>query len=166
MTSRRILPISRERHVWRKAGLDKSDPDIKKASEERKKKYGEIFTPPELVNEMLDHIPVACWTNPTKTVLDPACGHGNFLVEVLRRKLAHGSTPLQALTTTYGIELLPDTAEWCRERLLEIVVDQDPNQEARYKAILEKQIIVGDALDDATYERFVEWDEDGYEVPK
>ena len=52
---------------------------------EKIKKFGEVFTPPELVNEMLDKLPKDLWLDKTKTWLDPACGNGNFLVEVKRR---------------------------------------------------------------------------------
>ena len=97
-------------------------------SEERIKQTGEVFTPAPLVNEMLDRIPVEIWTNPEKTFLDPSCGDGNFLVEVLRRKIAHGSTPTQALQTTYGVELMLDNVEACRHRLLEIAGDTDDHQ--------------------------------------
>jgi hypothetical protein len=50
-----------------------------------KKAFGEIFTPPRLVNEMLDKLPAEVWLDPTKTWLDPACGTGNFLLAVRGR---------------------------------------------------------------------------------
>jgi SAM-dependent methyltransferase len=88
-------------------------------SKARVKALGEVFTPPELVDEMLDRLPAELWSDPTKTFLDPACGTGNFLVAVVRRKIAGGSTPLQALSTTYGIDIMEDNVEECRERLLQ-----------------------------------------------
>jgi hypothetical protein len=88
-------------------------------SKARVKELGEVFTPPELVNEMLDRLPPELWTDPTKTYIDPACGTGNFLVEVVRRKIEAGSTPLQALETTYGIDIMEDNVQECRQRLLE-----------------------------------------------
>ena len=87
-------------------------------SKARVKALGEVFTPPELVNEMLDRLPAELWTNPSKTYIDPACGTGNFLVEVVRRKIEAGSTPLQALETTYGIDIMEDNVLECRQRLL------------------------------------------------
>lgn len=59
-----------------------------KISEEKKtaiKKYGEVFTPLELVDEMLDKLPVEVWGDPKLTWLDPAMGDGNFLVRVYAR---------------------------------------------------------------------------------
>jgi type I restriction-modification system DNA methylase subunit len=88
-------------------------------SKARVKQLGEVFTPPELVNEMLDRLPAELWTDPSKTYIDPACGTGNFLVEVVRRKIEAGSTPLQALETTYGIDIMEDNVLECRQRLLE-----------------------------------------------
>jgi len=88
-------------------------------SRARVKALGEVFTPPELVNEMLDRLPPELWTDPDKTFLDPACGTGNFLVEVVRRKMAGGSTPLQALSTTYGVDIMEDNVQECRQRLLD-----------------------------------------------
>lgn len=79
-------------------------------------------------------------------MLDPACGHGNFLVEVVRRKIQHGSTPLQALQTTYGIEIMEDTAEWCRERLVKIAMDEDASQPEAYRLAVDKNIVCADAL--------------------
>jgi SAM-dependent methyltransferase len=87
-------------------------------SKARVKALGEVFTPPELVNEMLDRLPHELWTDPSKTYIDPACGTGNFLVEVVRRKIEAGSTPLQALETTYGIDIMEDNVLECRQRLL------------------------------------------------
>lgn len=110
-------------------------------SDERIKQTGEVFTPAPLVNELLDRIPREVWSNPEKTFLDPACGDGNFLVEVLRRKIAHGSSPTQALSTTYGVELMPDNAEACRHRLLEIAGDTPEHQE-----IVTRNIACADAL--------------------
>ena len=89
-------------------------------SKERVKQLGEVFTPPELVNEMLDRLPPELWTDQTKTYIDPACGNGNFLVEVVRRKIEAGSTPLQALETTYGIDIMEDNVLECRQRLLSV----------------------------------------------
>jgi hypothetical protein len=53
-----------------------------------------------------------------KTFLDPTCGDGQFLREVLIRKMENGSTFEQALSTVYGVDLMQDNVELCRERLL------------------------------------------------
>lgn len=93
-------------------------------SEERKKLHGEVFTPIELVNVMLDRVPDELWSDPTKTFCDPAgCGNGSFLVEIVRRKIVAGLTPLQALQTTYGVDIMPDNVREAHVRLLEVARD-------------------------------------------
>jgi type I restriction-modification system DNA methylase subunit len=84
----------------------------------RVKATGEVFTPTELVREMLEQIPIDQFQDPTKTFLDPSCGDGQFLGEVLIRKMEHGSTFEQALQTIYGVDLMQDNVDLCRERLL------------------------------------------------
>jgi len=84
----------------------------------RVKATGEVFTPTPLAQEMLDQLPIDVFTDPTKTFLDPACGDGQFLGEVLIRKMENGSTFEQALSTVYGVDLMIDNVDLCRERLL------------------------------------------------
>ena len=84
----------------------------------RVKATGEVFTPAELVREILEQIPVEQFQDPTKTFLDNSCGDGQFLGEVLIRKMENGSTFEQALSTTYGVDLMIDNVDLCRERLL------------------------------------------------
>ena len=84
----------------------------------RVKATGEVFTPTELVREMLEQIPIDQFTDPAKTFLDNSCGDGQFLGEVLIRKIENGSTFEQALSTTYGVDLMIDNVDLCRDRLL------------------------------------------------
>ena len=84
----------------------------------RVKVTGEVFTPTPLVQEILAEIPVDQWQDPTKTFLDPSCGDGQFLSEVLIRKLENGHSFEQALSTIYGVDLMQDNVDLCRERLL------------------------------------------------
>lgn len=84
----------------------------------RVKQTGEVFTPTALVQEMLDRIPVEQFVDPEKTFLDPSCGDGQFLGEVVIRKMEHGSSFEQALSTVYGVDLMADNVALCRERLL------------------------------------------------
>lgn len=84
----------------------------------RVKATGEVFTPTELVREMLEQIPIDQFQDPTKTFLDNSCGDGQFLGEVLIRKMENGSTFEQALSTIYGVDMMQDNVDLCRERLL------------------------------------------------
>ena len=84
----------------------------------RVKATGEVFTPTPLVQEILERLPLEQFTAPTKTFLDPSCGDGQFLGEILIRKIENGSTFEQALSTIYGTDLMIDNVDLCRERLL------------------------------------------------
>ena len=107
-------------------------------SRERVQQHGEVFTNEREVNAMLDLV-----KHETERIdsrfLEPACGDGNFLAEILRRKLQvcrnfveqKKSTQLEyeknavlAVSSIYGIELLPDNATTCRERLFQIFSDE------------------------------------------
>jgi len=84
----------------------------------RVKATGEVFTPTELVQEVLDKMPQELFKDPTKTFLDPSVGDGQFLGEVLIRKVENGIDFETALSTIYGVDLMQDNVELCRERLL------------------------------------------------
>lgn len=104
----------------------------------RVKATGEVFTPTPLVQEVLDSIPIEIFQNADKTFLDPSCGDGQFLGEVLIRKMENGSTFEQALSTIYGVDLMQDNVDLCRERLL-------CGQE-QFRHIVEKNIQCKDGL--------------------
>lgn len=55
---------------------------------ERIRKYGEVFTPQRIVDKMCDELPEEAW-EPKKTFLEPCCGEGVFVCEILRRKFRH-----------------------------------------------------------------------------
>ena len=84
----------------------------------RVKATGEVFTPTPLVQKILDQLPVEQFADPAKTFLDPSCGDGQFLSEVLIRKIENGATFEQALSTIYGVDLMQDNVDECRKRLL------------------------------------------------
>jgi len=104
----------------------------------RVKATSEVFTPTSLVQEILNRIPITQFTDPEKTFLDNSCGDGQFLSEVLIKKMENGSTFEQALSTIYGVDLMPDNVQLCRDRLL-------CGQE-HLRHIVEKNIVCHDAL--------------------
>jgi len=104
----------------------------------RTKQTAEVFTPTPLVQDVLDRLPQSLFSDATKTFLDNSCGDGQFLSEVLIRKMEHGSTFEQALSTIYGVDLMEDNVMLCRDRLL-------CGQE-QYRHIVEKNIVCHDAL--------------------
>jgi hypothetical protein len=104
----------------------------------RVKATGEVFTPTPLVQEVLDNLPQELFTDPTKTFLDNSCGDGQFLSEVLIRKMSNGIDFETALSTIYGVDLMEDNVALCRDRLL--------CGQAHLKFIVEKNIVCADAL--------------------
>jgi len=58
---------------------------MEKAKLKRVKKYGEVFTPKWLVEDMLDKLPEEVWTDSSKRWLEPACGYGVFLKAIKDR---------------------------------------------------------------------------------
>lgn len=100
-------------------------------SRDRVKAYGEVFTPRYMVDQMLDLVAEDLETGAgfvDKTFLEPSAGHGNFLLAILRRKLAAierrlsadvwRNESLFALASIYGIELLEDNHEDAKANLL------------------------------------------------
>jgi type I restriction-modification system DNA methylase subunit len=84
----------------------------------RIKATGEIFTPTPLVLEILDQLPMELFSDSSKTFCDPACGDGQFLGEVLIRKVEQGISFAAALGSIYGVDIMQDNVDLCRERLL------------------------------------------------
>jgi restriction-modification enzyme MmeI-like protein len=130
-------------------------------SKQRVADHGEVFTPAWMVEAMLDLV-----KHETELIdsrfLEPACGSGNFLVPILRRKLAsvelkYGRSDFErrhyallALMCVYGIELLADNIEECRANVLEILAEYlnlDQSDEL-YRAgsyVLSQNLVHGDA---------------------
>lgn len=87
----------------------------------RIKQTAEIFTPTILVQEMLDNLEdknSTIFSDPTKTYLDNSCGDGQFLGEVLICKMENGVSFEQALESIYGVDIMQDNVDLCRDRLL------------------------------------------------
>ena len=110
----------------------------------RVKQTAEVFTPTKYVQKMLNKLEEydsEIFLNPIKTFLDPTCGDGQFLSEVVIRKMErNGCTLEQALSTTYGVELMEDNVELCKKRLA------GPNPTQEILDILDKNIVCADAL--------------------
>ena len=131
-------------------------------SKQRVVDHGEVFTPPWMVEAMLDLVKAESERIDAR-FLEPACGSGNFIGRILRRKLAavelkYGKSDFErrhyallALMCIYGIELLPDNVAECRENALEIFVEytQDNDGDDLHLAamhVLKANILHGDAL--------------------
>ena len=90
----------------------------RKQTKERVAKFGEVFTPPHIVAQMCDMLEAespGCF-EPQKTFLEPSCGDGAFVLEILRRKFDRcrkRSEFAQALDSVYGMEIQADNVEDC-----------------------------------------------------
>lgn len=136
-------------------------------SKERVADHGEVFTNEREVNAMLDLV-----KHETERIdsrfLEPACGDGNFLTEILRRKLAIVDSryaknindwerySVIAVSSIYGVDILKDNAEECRKRLYSIweyryneLLGKDIKVECcrSIRYLLSRNILLGDALD-------------------
>jgi hypothetical protein len=98
----------------------------------------EIFTPTEMVKDLLDNLDPILFVDNDQPFLDPTCGDGQFLGEVLIRKVENGIPFDQALSTIYGVDLMPDNVKLCQDRLL--------CEQEHLRHIVEKNIVCADAL--------------------
>lgn len=131
-------------------------------SKRRISDHGEVFTPAWMVENMLDLVMEESERIDSR-VLEPGCGSGNFLVPVLVRKLAtvqlrHGKTDFEkrhyalfALMCTYGIELLADNVQECRDNLVTVFnaflgIDDDDEWAQAARDVVAANIVQGDAL--------------------
>jgi len=135
-------------------------------SKQRVTDHGEVFTAEREVNAMLDLVKQETERIDSR-FLEPACGTGNFLIEILRRKLAvvksrYKRSPddyeryaVIAVSSIYGVDLLQDNIDECRSRLYDIfnaeysaVCKKNANNDSREAIIhiLKHNIVCGDAL--------------------
>lgn len=141
-------------------------PEKQVKSKQRVADHGEVFTAEREVNAMLDLVKQETERIESR-FLEPACGEGAFLTEILRRKLAvvkkrYGKSPFDyeryavlAVSSIYGVDILADNAEVCRSNLFDIW-NREYTENAKSQAnddcrkivrfILKKNILCGDAL--------------------
>lgn len=146
-------------------------------SKKRVADHGEVFTPPWLVNAMLDLVKGEADRIDSR-FLEPACGSGNFLIRVLQRKLAavevkFGKSEFEkrhyallGLMCAYGIELLADNIAECRASMLDVLSEylNIDDTDDLYRAaffVLSHNLVHGDALtmraQDGQPITFAEW---------
>ena len=120
-------------------------------SKDRVKAYGEVFTPDSIVNDMLnlvdeEFVGISDDEYISKTILEPACGDGQFLVRILFRKLDKVKNYnqedryyylMKAISTIYGVDIQEDNVEQAKERMFNIILGGkvgtfDLNDEIKY----------------------------------
>lgn len=146
-------------------------------SKQRVADHGEVFTPAWMVEAMLDLVKEETERIDSR-FLEPACGSGNFLVQILRRKLAvvelkYGKSDFErshyallALMCIYGIELLADNIVECRGNVLDVFgeylnLDAGSDMYLAATHVLSENLVHGDALtmrgNDGQPITFAEW---------
>ena len=153
-------------------------------SKRRVKDFGEVFTPESIVQQMCD----LCEPDISaidKKVFEPTCGNGNFLVEILRRKLRRINQVdnprfdlevIWSLSNIYGVDIQLDNVQEARQRLESVVLDFIAKYQgstltrSTIAAILNVTIIVGDTLRDKDTLHFYDFqpnfDAGSFEVTK
>ena len=147
MTS--LLPLRKEQAM----------PEKLIKSKQRVKDFAEVFTPKHIVKDMCDLVPKEMWTNVETTFLEPACGTGNFLVEILERKFKlceNWEDGLRALKSVYGVDIQQDNVEEAKGRLFEMYIKRFPKSPAISgliaSQILENNIVCGNFIKEYTDE--------------
>ena len=128
-------------------------------SKQRVSDFGEVFTPAHIVKDMCDLVPEEMWTNVETTFLEPACGTGNFLVEILERKFKlckDWEDGLRALKSVYGVDIQQDNVEKTKLRLFDMYIAKFPKSPAISgliaSQILENNIVCGNFIKECTDE--------------
>ena len=128
-------------------------------SKQHVKDFAEVFTPKHIVKDMCDLVPAEMWVNVDTTFLEPACGTGNFLVEILERKFKlceNWEDGLRALKSVYGVDIQQDNVEEAKGRLFEMYIKRFPKSPAISgliaSQILENNIVCGNFIKEYTDE--------------
>lgn len=104
----------------------------------RVKQTQEVFTPTQMVQDVLDQLPQELFSDPAQIYIDNSCGDGQFLSEALIRKVQAGIDFKTALEGIRGVDMMQDNVDQTRERLL------CGQEQLRY--IVENNIVCHNAL--------------------
>lgn len=126
-------------------------------SKKRVRAFAEVFTNEREVKAMCDLIPNEMYSDLSKTFLEPACGEGVFLIEILKRKLSYckdARDGLKALNCLFGVDIQADNVEATRRNLLAVYKECFPGASdfamGFARAILGNHIICDDCLNPQT----------------
>ncbi len=117
-------------------------------SKQRVKEYGEVYTESNLVNEILDKLPINIFISNLR-FLEPTCGNGNFLKEILKRKVLYNHNIIDSLKNIYGIDIMNDNVLTSRKNLFSAAIELGLKKEDWENAILiiKKNIKQGNTLE-------------------
>lgn len=172
-----MLASSAENKTFRSR---RSNKNIGIKSRARVRARGEVFTELREINNILDLTADAHRNYKDQRILEPACGNGNFLVVILERRLADVKKAfkkkeqdniefaiLTALSTMYGVDIMPDNISECHARLTDIIEkfykERIPAKNRRadflmsVKEVLRTNVQLGDMMDGKEKITFVEY---------
>lgn len=122
-------------------------------SKEIAKKNGEVWTPRELVESMINQFPKELWTNPEEQYLDPTMGSGNMIICMLEKRIASGIEPVTALKTLFGVELMQDNVDVCKDRIRDVLRSNKVKITEKINEIIDHNFVCAD---------FFKWDFDNW----
>ncbi len=124
---------------------------------QRRQKTGEDFTPRALVDRMLDKLPPESFKEKLN-FLDNSAGNGNIIIAVIERKLDGGLSYIDALKSTYAVELMEDNVMEMKERIFNLIYSRFPDADKKkVEKIVNHNIVCSDAF---------EWDYDNWKSKK
>jgi SAM-dependent methyltransferase len=166
-----------EQRISGKLGTRQTDRSQIK-SRDRVRDLAEVYTHEREVNAMLDLVPEMFESLDT-TFLEPACGHGNFLVEILARKLALiDNVPenrsehwfevavLRGAASIYGVDISEENVAEAHERMVGVAVAEFKRRRripasnffAALETVLRSNVVFGDTLNAASEIQFFDWE--------
>ena len=98
---------------------------------------------------MMDKIPEEKWKDPNSVWLEPTFGSGNMLICMLERRIASGVEPIQAVKTLYGVELMQDNVDLCKDRIREVLRANKVKIDKKVNDIIDHNFVCSD---------FFKWD--------
>lgn len=112
-------------------------------SRDRVRDAGEVFTPQHIVEDMIKLIPDESWADTSAPVIEPTCGNGNFIVGIIDKLLSLNLTITQALTKTFGMDIMVDNIQDVYMRVYRNYLMRLPDDERiNCQAILLNNIVV------------------------
>lgn len=114
----------------------------------------EYFTPYLIVKKMCDKISEDKWNDPNSEFLEPSFGNGNFIVYIIYNKIKHGSTWEQALSHTWGVELIESNVKETHDRVIKLLHNMNIKfDEVKAQEIMEHNLVCSN---------FFDWDFDNW----
>ena len=108
----------------------------------------EFFTPYPIVKYMCEKISDTNWSDPNKTFMEPTFGNGQFIIYIIYNRILHGINWRTALETCYGVELMSDNVDECKDRVISLLKALDIEfDEKTARDIMDKNLVCSNFFD-------------------